>query len=61
VIRVTTTDLGIPPDPSESQEIEDDYVIVCAGSCYVAHVSAYNTTGTHVVTIKGRRVTGAGE
>lgn len=51
-IRVTVTDLET--GESESQEIHNDYVIVCAGSCYVHHTQAYPGTGTHQLTIKGR-------
>lgn len=51
-IRVTVEDLAT--GESESQEIHDDYVIVCAGTCHVAHVSDYPMKGTQVLTIKGR-------
>ncbi len=39
---------------TETVEITDDYVITCAGSCYVDHVQAY-ANGTHVITVKGRK------
>jgi hypothetical protein len=51
-IRVTVQDL-VTGD-SETQEIHDDYVIVCAGTCYVAHVNDYPTKGTQILTVKGR-------
>jgi hypothetical protein len=51
-IRVTVEDLAT--GERESQEIRDDYVIVCAGSCYVSHVHDYPTKGTQILTIKGR-------
>jgi hypothetical protein len=51
-IRVTVTDLGT--GDSESAVITDDYVLTCAGSCYVHHVQAY-ASGTHVITVKGVR------
>lgn len=51
-IRVTCTDLDT--GESESQVIHDDYVLVCAGSCYRHHVQAH-ANGTHVITVKGRR------
>jgi len=38
----------------DTQEIVDDYVITCAGTCYIHHVSQY-ANGTHVITIKGRK------
>lgn len=52
MIRVTVEDLTT--GERESQDIDNDYIIVCAGSCYVAHTQAYLTKGTHVLTVKGR-------
>jgi len=51
-IRVTVRDLA--DDNETHTEIEDDYVIVCAGECHVAHINAH-ANGTHVLTVKGRR------
>lgn len=51
-IRVTVTDLAT--GEQESQEIRDDYVVVCAGSCHVAHTQVFPSSGTHQLTIKGR-------
>lgn len=51
-IRVTVTDLGT--GDTEEAVITDDYVITCAGSAYVHHVQAY-ASGTHVITVKGRK------
>lgn len=51
-IRVTVRDLA--DDTENSVEIEDDYVIVCAGDCYVSHTQA-GLNGTHVLTVKGRK------
>jgi hypothetical protein len=51
-IKVTVTDLGT--SGSDEKVISDDYVITCAGSCYVDHVQAY-ANGTHVITVKGRK------
>jgi hypothetical protein len=50
-IRVTVEDLKT--GESEAQEISNDYVIVCAGTCHVAHITSHGN-GTHVLTIKGR-------
>lgn len=52
-IRVTTVDLDHPED-SQTGEIMDDYVIVTAGSCYVASVVQY-ANGTAVLTVKGAK------
>ncbi len=49
-IKVTAEDLGT--GDSESGIITDDYVLTCAGSCYMTHVQAY-ANGTHVITVKG--------
>jgi len=38
---------------TETMTIENDYVIVTAGSCYVATTQVYGT-GTTSLTIKGR-------
>lgn len=57
MIRVTVEDLAT--GESETQEIYNDYVIVCAGTCHVAHVNDYPTKGTQVLTIKGRLGLGA--
>lgn len=51
-ITVTATDPGT--GDSDTVVIENDYVITCAGSCYVHHVQAY-ANGTHVITVKGRK------
>ena len=51
--RVTAEDLET--GDTETTEITDDYVVICDGSCYIAHVQAYPAKGTHVLTIKGRR------
>lgn len=49
-IKVTVTD----PDTGEvlgEQILDDDYMVLCAGSRYVAHTAAH-ANGTHVLTIK---------
>ena len=51
-VKVTVTDPLT--GESETAELVDDYVITCAGSCYVHHVQAY-ANGTHVITVKGRK------
>lgn len=51
-IQVTVTDLDTGETSTET--IWDDYVTVCAGSCYLAGVQAY-ANGTHVLTVKGRK------
>jgi hypothetical protein len=54
-IKVTVTD----PESGEvlgEHTIENDYVLVCAGSCYLDGTQAYPGTGTHVLTVKGKRV-----
>lgn len=47
--RVTVTD----PLTGEADAV-DDYVITCAGSCYVDHIQTF-PNGTHVITVKGRK------
>ena len=55
-IRVTVTDLET--GESDSTEIWDNYVLICAGSCYQAGVQA-SANGTHVLTVKGCRARAA--
>ena len=44
-------------DTGHREEIDfmDDYVITTAGTCYVANIQTYPKTGTHVITVKGRK------
>lgn len=51
-IRITAEDLSGKQDP-QVIEIQDNYVVICAGTCYVAHENHYPTTGTVQLTIKG--------
>ena len=51
-IRVTVTDEET--GDTESVVIDNDYVVTCAGSCYVHYTQAH-ANGTHVLTIKGRK------
>ena len=39
---------------SETQRIENDYLVVCDGNRYIDGVQAYPGTGTHIITIKVR-------
>lgn len=55
-IEVTVTDLLT--GESQTSEIENDYIIVCAGNKYVSHVQNYPTKGTVVLTIKTGSVDG---
>ncbi len=56
MIRVTATDLDRDPGDSSTREVEDDYVLVTAGSAWQDSVQVYRKsdgTETHVITIKG--------
>lgn len=48
-IRITVTDTE--NGDTETQEITDDYVVIVAGSYYLAHANKH-ANGTHVLTIK---------
>lgn len=50
-IRVTSTD--IETGDEETVEIEDNFVLVCAGNRYLAHENIYGN-GTTQLTIKTR-------
>ncbi|MDE2102555.1 MAG: hypothetical protein KGL39_35235 [Patescibacteria group bacterium] len=49
-IRVTVE--ALETGEKETQEVADDYVIICAGSAFLHHVNEYPNTGTVVLTIK---------
>ena len=56
-IKVTVTD----PDSGEvlgERVIENDYMLICAGSRYL-HSTDAHANGTHVLTIKGAEWAGA--
>jgi hypothetical protein len=48
-IQITVRDLET--GESETREISDDYMVICAGNRYLAHTDAH-MNGTHVLTIK---------
>lgn len=50
-VTVRDTETG----ESETAVIENDYILVVAGSCYLDGLTDYPTKGTRVLTIKGRR------
>lgn len=54
-IEVTVRDTET--DESQTATIEHDYILVTAGDCYQAHITAHGN-GTHVLTIKGRKNAG---
>lgn len=52
-IKVTISD----PETGEelgTQIVDDDYLLITAGSCHLAHTNAH-ANGTHVLTVKGRK------
>lgn len=53
MIEITVRDTDSEDEP-ERTTIENDYMIVCAGGTYVAHVQAFKN-GTHVITVKRDR------
>lgn len=41
---------------TETKEVLDnDYLLICTGSCYEDSLQVYPKSGTHVITIKGQR------
>lgn len=50
MIRVTVLDTET--GDTDTAEIKDDYIIVCAGSRYVAGTQLYPRSGTCVITVK---------
>ena len=50
-VTVTDTDTGT----SETRTVpENDYFLLCVGTCYLEYTQAYPSTGTHILTLKGR-------
>lgn len=50
-ITVTVTDPDTGEVLAKQERLTDDYVIVCAGRCFVHHVNRY-ANGTTVITVK---------
>lgn len=50
MIRVTVED--IETGETETREIKDDYILVCAGNYYLAHTNLYPRSGTVQLTVK---------
>jgi hypothetical protein len=53
MIRVVVT-YETGREPLQDETIEDDYILVVEGSCYLSSVQTY-PNGTHVLVIKGRK------
>ena len=51
-IEVTVRDTET--DESETAFIENDYILIVAGTCYLDGIQDYPTKGTRVLTVKGR-------
>ena len=50
-VTVRDTETG----ETETATIENDVIVITAGTCHVAHVNDYPAKGTQVYTIKGRQ------
>lgn len=53
LVRVTIEDLAT--GKVETKDVGDDYLVIAAGSHYVAHTQWYPRSGTHQLTIKRHR------
>ena len=53
-IKVTVTDPATGEVLGE-QVVENDYVLICAGTAELTHTNVAPIKGTHVLTIKGVR------
>lgn len=51
MIRVTVTDLDT--GESESKDIDNDYLLIAAGTAELTSRQVSPTTGTHQLTVKG--------
>lgn len=55
-MTLTVTIVENATGTTENQEVADnDYFLICTGSCYEAGIQVYPKAGTHVITIKGQR------
>ena len=54
-MSIQVTVLDTETGESETQTIENDVIVVTAGTCYVAGVQDYPSKGTQVYTVKGRK------
>lgn len=52
-IEISVRDLD-SNEPPETVVIDDDYMLITAGACYLHHTNAF-ANGTHVLTVKGRK------
>jgi hypothetical protein len=52
-IKVTVEDTE--SGESSTATIENDVIVITAGTCHVDHVQDYPAAGTQIYTIKGRR------
>lgn len=53
-LRVTVEDIETG-DTDTAEVPEGDYLIICHDPCYEAGIQVYPRTGTHVITVKGRK------
>lgn len=42
-------------DTDSKTVIDNDYIIITNGTCYVSNIQVYPKAGTHVITVKGRK------
>lgn len=49
-VTVRDTETG----DTETQTVDNDVLVITAGTCYVDHIADYPTKGTQVYTVKGR-------
>ena len=54
-MSIKVTVLDTESGDTDTAEINNDYILICAGTCTLATIQDYPTTGTRVLTIKGRK------
>lgn len=55
-MSITVTVVDTETGESQTRTVpENDYFMLCTGTCYTADIQAYPQSGTHVITIKGRK------
>lgn len=54
MVTITVTVTVVETGETQTRTVpENDYFLLCTGTCYEASVQAYPKSGTHVITIKG--------
>lgn len=54
-MSIKVTVLDTESGESKTATIENDYILIVAGTCELTNIQDYPTKGTRVLTVKGRK------